>query len=294
MSTSKLVIMGEPLQRSVVRWMYIPLILCAVVVGIGVLGARSESWIPVMVVSVLLFTFVAEAVAPFADGWRVRDHAFPADVVSAVINESVVALGVMAAPMLAGWLSLEVWPADAPRLPRIVAGALILDAGVTLAHWWSHRSGWLWRFHAIHHGAERLYGLNGLMKHPVHLVFETTVGIAPLIVLGIDRQTATALAGLVAVQLVVQHANVGYRVGWFGTWFAWNGGHRLHHVADETEGNVNFGLFTLIWDRMLGTYRRPGTAELPPSVGLPGATMPPRYRDQLAMPWTRTERAHTS
>lgn len=54
---------------------------------------------------------------------------------------------------------------------------------------------------------------------------------------------------------------------------------------------MNFGSFTLFWDRMLGIYERPGTAELPPSAGLSGTTMPPRYHDELAMPWTQADRA---
>ena len=126
------------------------------------------------------------------------------------------------------------------------------------------------------------------MKHPVHLIIETVAGIAPLIVLGIDAATAAALAGFVAVQLVLQHANVNYAVGPLGRWLAWNAGHRLHHVADEIEGNVNFGLFTLVWDRLLGTYRVPDRSTPPPTVGLARRTpMPSSYRKQLAMPWAR-------
>ncbi|WP_422822321.1 sterol desaturase family protein [Vreelandella nanhaiensis] len=30
----------------------------------------------------------------------------------------------------------------------------------------SHRIGWLWRLHAPHHSAERLYWLNGKRRHP--------------------------------------------------------------------------------------------------------------------------------
>ena len=265
--------------------LFVPAVVTVATSGIGVLGAASRAWVPVTVVVVVAMTFVAEQVAPYTVPWSRRGPTFGADAISAGVNEMLTAMGVVAAPLVAGVFSLSVWQADSPRLIRLALAVVILDAGVTVAHWWSHRRATLWRFHAVHHGADRLYELNGLMKHPLHLAFETTVGMAPLIVMGIDSDTAAGLAGLVAVQLVLQHANVDYRVGRLGRWLAWNAGHRLHHIADEIEGNVNFGLFTLVWDRLLGTYRDPEPDAPPPIVGLAGRVVPSRYLEQLAMPW---------
>lgn len=245
----------------------------------------SRLWIPVAVGLVLAVTFGAERIAPYSLSWNLRRPTFGPDAASAVVNELLTMLGILIVPTVGGVFSLAVWPTDAPRAVKLVVAVVVLDAGVTAAHWWSHRQATLWRFHAVHHSADRLYGLNGLMKHPVHLLFETAVGMAPLIVMGIDSSTAAALAGLVAVQLVLQHANVDYRVGRLGRWFAWNAGHRLHHNADEIEGNVNFGLFTLVWDRLLGTYHEPALTVAPPIVGLADRMVPVRYREQLSMPW---------
>lgn len=278
--------MNAQLSRSIVQWLYLPTVLCVAAVGIGLFGQRHVAWIPAAVLGVIGLTFAAERVLPFSTTWQRRDRAFGADARSAIVNESLSALGVLAVPALGGWFSIGLWPDEAPRAIRLLVALAVLDAGVTAAHWLSHRREILWRFHAVHHGAARLYGLNGLMKHPVHLIFETVVGITPLVVLGIDAATAGALAGLVAVQLVLQHANVDYRAGALARWFAWNAGHRLHHVADEVDGNVNFGLFTLVWDRMLGTYRAPDRNASTPTIGLASATMPSTYFAQLAMPWT--------
>ena len=272
-------------RRAATCQLFVPAVLMVTTSGIGVLGATSRAWIPVTVAIVVAMTFLAEHVAPYATPWNHRSPSFGADAISAAVNETLTVVGVMAAPLVAGLFSLSVWPTDAPRLVRLLVAAVVLDAGVTIAHWWSHRWMLLWRFHAVHHSADRLYGLNGLMKHPVHLAFETTVGMAPLVVMGIDAATAAALAGLVAVQLVLQHANVDYRVGRLGSWLAWNARHRLHHVADAIDGNVNFGLFTLVWDRLLGTYRSPDRSTSAPTVGLAGRAVPSRYREQLAMPW---------
>lgn len=271
--------------RTTTRLLFVPATLAVTMVGIGMLATAHRTWIPVTVALVLAMTFVAERLAPYTAPWNLRGPTFGSDAISAGVNEVITALGVIAAPLAVDAFALGVWPADTHHLVRLALAVVVLDVGVTVAHWWSHRRATLWRFHAVHHGADRLFGLNGLMKHPLHLVFETTIGMAPLIVLGIDSGTASALAGLVAIQLVLQHANVDYRVGRLGSWLAWNAGHRLHHVADEVDGNVNFGLFTLIWDRLLGTYLAPEPDSLPPKVGLAARVVPARYCQQMLMPW---------
>jgi sterol desaturase/sphingolipid hydroxylase (fatty acid hydroxylase superfamily) len=266
---------------------YAPLVVVVAAASVVWAAPRRPWLIPAIVVVVVAVTFVAERRIPVVPGWNRRDGV-RVDVAHAVVNESVTALGVLTVPVLAAALpGLDIWPADAPLAVRVVVAVLVLDAGVTLAHWWSHRSPLLWRFHAVHHGPSRLYGLNGLMKHPVHLVVETIVGMTPLILLGVDQATAAAVAGLVAVQLVLQHANVDYRVGGAGRWMAWNSGHRLHHVADAVDGNVNFGLFTLVWDRLLGTFREPTSSHPALGIGLAdGRSLPLSYFEQLSLPWT--------
>ena len=108
-------------------------------------------------------------------------------------------------------------------------------------------------------------------------------------VLGIPQAVAAALAVCVALQLLLQHSNVDYRIGWLRGWLSLNEGHRFHHVRWAGEGDVNFGLFTLVWDRVLGTYsfdrdrtfatRDLGIASKP--------EYPVEYRSQLAYPFHR-------
>lgn len=275
--------------RRSVQLLFVPIVVVVGFLGIGVLAADHRGWIPLVVVVVVSMTFLAERLAPYSPRWSRRGPEFGTDILHAVVNESLTALGILAVPLIASVASLgDLWPSEAPLPARIMISVIVLDAGVTITHWWSHRWATLWRFHAVHHGARQLYGLNGLMKHPVHLLVETFAGMAALVLLGIDSVTASALAGFVAVQLVLQHANVDYKTGPLGHWMAWNAGHRLHHVDDEVAGNVNFGLFTLVWDRLLGSYRRPDESDPVPSVGLARhPPMPSGYLEQLALPWAR-------
>ncbi|WP_232508426.1 sterol desaturase family protein [Qipengyuania flava] len=89
---------------------------------------------------------------------------------------------------------------------------VLLDVGITLAHFASHRVSFLWRFHAVHHSVRRMYGFNGLLKHPVHQFIEVTAGALPWLLLGIPLDVAAVASFAVLIQLQLQHSNVDMRV----------------------------------------------------------------------------------
>ena len=68
--------------------------------------------------------------------------------------------------------------------------------------------------------------------------------------------------------------------------------HRLHHVNWRGEGNVNFGLFLTVWDRLLGTYRTVKQAPRPAAgdIGIEDTPrFPQRYVAQLVRPFMRAK-----
>ena len=125
---------------------------------------------------------------------------------------------------------------------------------VSVAHYYSHRWHWLWRIHARHHSVERLYGLNGLMKYPLHQGVEAFAGTAPLLLMGILVEVALLLAFAIVIQLLLQHSNVDIRIGPLRQVLVLAPIHRFHHRKGAGIGDVNLGLFTTLWDRfLLGT-----------------------------------------
>ena len=267
------------------------------VVGIGgsaaviVLATRSKLMMIAVLGIVLAASFVAERIAPYEPIWNRSHRDRLRDAAHAVVNESSTALGVLAMPSIVGVVPhVSRWPAGLPFPVQVLASVVVLDLGITFVHWRSHRYTWLWRFHAVHHSVGRMYGFNGLVKHPVHQAIETGAGMLPLVAFAIPGDVAAALAGLVIIQLVLQHSNVDYVVGRTASrWFALNSGHRLHHVRRVPEGDVNFGLFLLVWDRMFGTFVEPA------SVGVGAGELgiaerpdyPVGYRAQLREPFSR-------
>ncbi|PJJ21041.1 sterol desaturase/sphingolipid hydroxylase (fatty acid hydroxylase superfamily) [Janthinobacterium sp. 67] len=250
-------------------------------------------WVlPPLLLLALLTSFLAERYLPYdgawndghGDGWR--------DSLHALVNEALYLLGLAAFPLLAGHLALGAfWPAQLPFWAQLLLAILIADCGITLVHYLSHRYYFLWKLHAVHHSVRRMYGFNGWMKHPLHLLLEATGGMLPLLLLGVPEKVMAVLAFAVAIQLLLQHANVDMRMGPLRHVFAWAPLHRFHHMKYGTAGDVNFGLFFTCWDRLLGTaFEAPGYRMRGEDLGIGSRPdYPVAYGPQLLEPFRAEE-----
>jgi sterol desaturase/sphingolipid hydroxylase (fatty acid hydroxylase superfamily) len=221
---------------------------------VEVRGLTLWSLLPLSLLAIVV-SFLAEAVLPYDRNWnhghgdRLRDwlHAF--------VNEALGLASLGGLPLLAALSPLQcLWPSHWPLVLQLLLALMLADAGITLVHWASHRARWLWKFHAVHHSVQRMYGFNGLMKHPLHAGIEAAGAFAPLLLLGIPLPVAALLAFAVAIQLLLQHSNVDIRPGPLRHVFVWAPLHRFHHLKYGEAGDVNFGLFFTLWDRLLGTF----------------------------------------
>lgn len=226
--------------------------------GVAVALARSpwaELWMIVLIIAAIGLSFAVERVLPYAQEWNDSLGDARRDVAHAFINETAFLVAVLGVPATVPLSPFDhQWPISTPFALQVLLAVLVADLGITLMHMLSHRVGWLWRLHAVHHSVERFYGFNGLMKHPLHGALELASGTAPLLIMGMPKSVAEALAVCIAVQLLLQHSNADYRVGPLRSVLALNEGHRFHHLKWAGVGDVNFGLFTLTWDHALRTF----------------------------------------
>ncbi|AMN82417.1 MULTISPECIES: sterol desaturase family protein [Pseudomonas] len=233
-----------------VSWLYAPAFL------LGFLGYalwRPDSLIVLFVIAVAV-SFLTEHWLPYEPRWNRSLGDRRRDTLHALVNESLNALGLLILPGLTALFAFEgIWPRGWPLWEQLLMAIVLADAGITLMHYASHRIRPLWRLHAVHHSVQRLYGFNGLMKHPLHQMLEATAGLLPLILLGIPLDVAQLLALAIALQLLLQHSNVDMRLGPLRWVFAWAPVHRFHHMKYGRAGDVNFGLFFNLWDWLLGT-----------------------------------------
>ncbi|MFE3455707.1 sterol desaturase family protein [Nonomuraea sp. NPDC059194] len=287
--------------QTTVRYGYAPLMLLGIngtAIALAAAGA-SKLWLLGLLTAAIALSFAAERVLPYESTWNASQGDAGRDAAHSMVNESLILISVAVIPLLAAATSTAlpaaaIWPTSWPFLAQVLLAVLIADLGITLVHYASHRIGALWRFHAVHHSVKRFYGLNGLMKHPLHQTLEMSAGVAPLLLIGLPVQVASVLALAVAIQLLLQHSNADYRVGALKYVLALNEGHRFHHLKWAGIGDVNFGLFTLIWDHLLGTFSydpaRRFTSEQLGMAAKPD--YPTAYLAQLAEPFRASGACH--
>lgn len=241
--------------KQLMAWAYAPVFWCGFL-GVGLwLVSAGLHWGLLAVFGLAVgVSFLAEWCLPYEMQWNRSLGDRRRDVAHAVINEVLNGIGLSMLPVLTLWLSVDsVWPKTWPLALQLLLAVVVADCGITLMHYVSHRVRSLWRLHAIHHSVERLYGFNGLMKHPLHQALEATAGLLPLLVLGIPLDVSSLLAFAIGIQLLLQHSNVDMQLGPLRWVFAWAPVHRFHHMKYGRAGDVNFGLFFNLWDWVLGT-----------------------------------------
>ncbi|NUZ09083.1 sterol desaturase family protein [Piscinibacter koreensis] len=257
---------------------------------IWLLRTGADYWpLSSIVVAVgLLCVALLERVQPFHRDW-LHDHGDTVtDLWHSLVNLSMLQLtAAVAAPALDALLppAWRVFPSEAPLLVQLAIVALVLDLSLYGVHLASHRSRWLWRYHAVHHSAERLYWLNGERRHPLHAVMMAAPGLTVLLASGVAPAVLAAWLGILTVHLAFQHANFDYTLGPLRGWIGGAELHRWHHKREFEDAQVNFGEFLLLWDRLFGTFyaepRRVGASE----VGLRDRAFPTSYARQLTFPF---------
>lgn len=242
--------------RTVLKITYAPTMLLGFN-GAAVWIVASDApplWLLPLLLAAIATSLIVERLIPYEPAWN-RDRGDSGrDVVYAFAYEASVYLSVALIPLLT-LLSpaAGLWPSAWPLWGQLVFAVVIADFGITLCHYASHRVEWLWRFHAPHHSVTRMYGFNGLIKHPVHQALETAAGTTPLVLLGMPLEVGLLLGFAITVQLLLQHSNADMRIGPMRHVLALAPLHRFHHQRWAGIGDVNFGLFTNIWDHLLGT-----------------------------------------
>ncbi len=254
----------------------------------------SPLWLVPLGALAVAMSFAAEALWPYDPRWNRPRGDARRDVAHALTNESLNLIGLQfwtAAALVAERLGPNrIWPTELPFAVQVLLAILVCDLGITLAHFLSHRWRPLWRLHAVHHSVKRMYGFNGLMKHPLHQAVEAAAGFTPLLLLGAPQPVVLGVAFATVVQLLLQHSNVDMKLGPLRHVFAFAPVHRLHHLKYGKAGDVNFGFFFCLWDRLLGTAMWVGCARIrTQDLGIGGRPdYPVRYWAQLREPfWTQ-------
>jgi sterol desaturase/sphingolipid hydroxylase (fatty acid hydroxylase superfamily) len=263
-----------PALRAIVRYGYAPFMMLGltaaaylVVSELAVAGDNPWAylWLAPLLVLAYVTAFGAEKIAPFFDEWN--DHHehgdTPTTVLHILVYEYQSIVGVVLIPVICWLFPFQgLWPTQWPLWAQVIVAFVISDFMFMIMHYISHRYAPLWRLHAVHHGVGRLYGMNGVMRHPLHQVIDMVIANAPLVIIGMPVPVAVMLGFMISITLIVQHSNVDARLGPLQKHLSIGRIHHLHHVNWGTEGDCNFGLLLTIWDRLLGTFHEKPPREI--------------------------------
>ncbi len=277
------------------RYAYVPFMLLGLngAAYYVVANGHSYAWLVPLLAAAFATSHIAERISPCYEEWNQSHGDVGTNAWHLVVYEGSNIVGVLLIPLIT-WLFhlkpgglMHVWPREWPILAQFVLAIVLADMLFTLIHYFSHRWPLLWRLHAVHHGVPRLYGFNGIVRHPLHQMMDISLGTAPLVVLGMPVPVAVLLGFAVSVQLIVQHSNIDYALGPFRKQLAIGRIHHLHHVNWGKEGDCNFGLFFNWWDMLLGTFHpeppRPIRAH---DLGIDDVPdFPKSYQEHLAFPF---------
>lgn len=264
---------------AIFKWLVFPVVMGSAILVAWWLMQRGVS-APVAILGPQFAAFaivaILEHVYPHHLSWNTSrkdikvdaTHAISIGLLIALITPPVVALGVF----IGGWASdaigLALWPSSWPLAAQIVLVLLVGELPGYWVHRWEHKWDGLWRFHAVHHSAPRLYWLNAGRFHPIDSFLTFAPSYLLLVVLGCGEVMLAYFGLITAIHGIFQHANVQLRLGPLNWFFSMAELHRWHHSSTLEEANHNFGQTISVWDWVFGTRYLPTDKEPPEEIGI--------------------------
>ena len=240
----------------------------------------------------VVIAIALEYALPFRPAW-LRSHgdlrtdvahlAITSNVVTAV--RTAVTIGFVTLIGLVGPASLAAWPTAWPLWAQVALITVIQGFFGYWVHRAHHGLPILWRLHAVHHSAPRVYWLNQARVHPIESILDGLT-LLPLLLLGAPERALLVFTAFSGMHLTLQHANIDLRLGPLNWIVSLSELHRWHHSRVRSEADANYGGILVIWDVVFGTRVLPADREPPADPGLTGLTgYPTGYLGQIASPF---------
>lgn len=234
-----------------------------------------------------------ETFAPDREEWRPNAHDLLSDgVFLTVIQIGLPALMKVLALMLIVKLAQSneapfhaFWPGNAPLLAQVMLMMLVAEFFRYWLHRTLHRNKTMWKLHAVHHAAEKLYTINVGRFHPFDKALQFLGDTLPFLLLGVSAEVFAVYFVVYAVNGFYQHSNSDIRLGPLNWIVAGPELHRWHHSAKVSEAHANYGNNLIIWDTIFGTRFLPNERRVA-RVGIGNTKWPSGFFQQLTAPFT--------
>jgi sterol desaturase/sphingolipid hydroxylase (fatty acid hydroxylase superfamily) len=267
------------------------LFLSAVTItSIGMAQDHGQLYFNIAYFSLALTLFILERIRPHAREWLPSDGQEWADLGHTALTKSLVQLLAIMMPLLGvthlmdGSAGPGIWPDHWPVWAQVVLGLAVGEMGLYWGHRLAHEWPVLWRFHAVHHSAKKLWFFNTGRFHFVDTFKSVLLSLILLALAGAPEFVLMWFGAITAYIGFLTHCNIRMRSGWLKYLFNTPNLHRWHHSTDLREGNKNYGENLMIWDLLFGTFYDDEKRQPPVNIGIRDA-MPKKFLGQLTTPF---------
>jgi len=153
------------------------------------------------------------------------------------------------------------------------------DLFIYWAHRLQHNSPFLWRFHKVHHSAERMDWLASYREHPLDSIYTVTIINLPVLILGFPLESIAGIIAFRGIWAIFIHTNVRLSIGKLRIFIGAPELHHWHHDLDKNRGN--YANIFPVMDLLFGTYYCPNKE--PEKFGIKERS-PKTYLGQLIEP----------
>lgn len=178
-------------------------------------------------------------------------------------------------------------------LVAIVVSVVVLDFAVYWQHVATHKIGWLWRIHKVHHADHDMDVTTAIRFHPVELLLSLVYKSAVVLLLGAPIIAIIIFELLLFIGPAFNHSNLRLPLvidKALRLFIATPDVHRAHHSIYKSEQDTNYGFFLIWWDKLFGTYTsqpRGGHTEM--RIGLTDEPDCERIEQMLLAPFVKTK-----
>ncbi len=241
---------------------------------------------------------IHETLAPYQENWRPEKKDLLNDGLFLAIVQVVLPAMLKGLTLIVlVWISMNhplpeisYWPHHAPLLVQLLLMFIVAEFFRYWIHRFSHKFKPLWKLHAVHHAADKLYTINVGRFHPLDKSLQFLGDTLPFLLIGIAPEVFAAYFVLYALNGFYQHSNANVKLGALNWFIASPELHRWHHSAVYSEAHSNFGNNLIIWDSIFGTRYLPKDKNVT-RVGIGNQQWPSEFLAQLSAPFTTpTER----
>jgi len=186
-------------------------------------------------------------------------------------------------------VNLETIQSQIASIP-FVFQVLIIMVATDFVQYWLHRAfhqiPFLWRFHAVHHSAEKMDWLAGARMHFLEIAVLRGVTAIPMFSLGFHPAAIQTYILIVYFYSSFVHANIGWNLKLIERFLVTPRFHHWHHGKEKAAIDVNFAIHFPLYDRLFGTHHLPEKT-WPEAYGVAGEQVPRGYVKQFLHPFTR-------